>query len=375
MLKRISLQNFKCFKDRQDFHLGKFNIFSGYNGRGKSTLLQSILLLSQSLHRHGNLKTLDLKGCFIDLDLFEDLLTKGEKDDKILIEIESTIPGIQTVTFEYKEKTERQGFICNLIVNDVSKFDKAKGLGDVREENSEDILTVYPTDIDQLVSNISYVKADRRDPALYEQKDIMEDINPWGASGEHSLNVIKDSPEITSAISGYVHYIMEGGTISLKGEEKDSSVLRINIGNIDNKFDVKAVNHGFGYSYILPILVAALSSHDGILIVENPEAHLHPSAQSRLMLSLIRIANANNLQLMVETHSEHVLNALRLAVLKPEMSVSLEETSIYFFDKNSKPEKLEIDENGQIHPWPHGFFDQQDIDVTEILKLGILKGA
>lgn len=76
----------------------------------------------------------------------------------------------------------------------------------------------------------------------------------------------------------------------------------------------RSTNVGFGLTYSLPIFVAVLSSRPGSLILlENPEAHLHPKGQSRLG-EFLAIAASQGIQIVAETHSDHVLNGVRVAV-------------------------------------------------------------
>lgn len=115
----------------------------------------------------------------------------------------------------------------------------------------------------------------------------------------------------------------------------------------------------------------------GILLIENPEAHLHPLAQSRLMrLICKRLIECPHLQIFIETHSEHIINGARLCALKDDADLKAftnKDISIYFFDKDFSVKQLEVKKNGRIPNWPEGFFDQQTKDLNEIITLGIRK--
>lgn len=371
MINRITLENFKCFKNQTSFDLRNINIFTGYNGRGKSSLLQAILLLAQSVKSCESITTLAVKGCYVDLDLFEDLISKGTDNDKYLrININSNLNGFEKIGLKYKEKEDRIGKLCDFKINEESKFDVFKTLGDV-SEGEGDAVFYYPNKINDLFANVVFVSADRRGPSLFEQKELLDKENPCGVEGEHTLNVISRDEELNAQINELTNFIMDGGKIDIKGKDKDSAVLSLRYSTIDGNYQIKSVNHGFGYSYVLPILAAALRCKDGMLIIENPEAHLHPAAQSRLTQALVKICKNNNTQLFLETHSEHILNAVRLCTLKPEFGISHDDVSIYFFDKDFTVIPLKLDADGQIDPWPEGFFDQQENDLAEILQLGL----
>lgn len=129
---------------------------------------------------------------------------------------------------------------------------------------------------------------------------------------------------------------------------------------------------GKGVKSIWPVILTALSTPIGsVLYVENPELSLHPSGQSVIGDFLCRIA-ASGVSVVLETHSDHVFNAARLAVkskmLKPE------EVDTYFFSVTGEDEPtfsveiLSMDKNGKIPHWPKGFFDQFDTSLDQLLE-------
>jgi predicted ATPase len=176
--------------------------------------------------------------------------------------------------------------------------------------------------------------------------------------------------------SKWLAYIMDGAKLSLRGEDKEDSVLQLLLSNSD-LYDrkVKAINFGYGYSYILSIiLIALLAKPNSLVFIENPEAHLHPRAQSRLTELLCKLSEIG-VQVFIETHSEHVINRVRLSILKENMKLTHKDISIYFFGDNFDVTNLEINEDAQFINGNclDGFFDQQEIDTGEILKLGLFK--
>ena len=133
-----------------------------------------------------------------------------------------------------------------------------------------------------------------------------------------------------------------------------------------------ALNMGFGVSYSLPIVVALLSAREGdILVLENPEAHLHPRGQRKIG-ELVALAAANGVQIFMETHSDHVLNGIRLSVRNKKI-LSDKVKINYFYEYLSeegiqKHEKTspEIFEDGSLSNWPEGFFDEWDKAIDEL---------
>ena len=143
----------------------------------------------------------------------------------------------------------------------------------------------------------------------------------------------------------------------------------------------KPQNVGLGISYVLPVLVTLLTSWPGaIIIIENPEAHIHPRGQAKLG-ELIARAAAFGVQLFVETHSDHVINGVRVAVrdgiLKPE------DVNIAFFERRphqvlgvdgeicteiySEINPIRVDNNGMLSDYPKGFLDEWDNQLEELM--------
>lgn len=135
---------------------------------------------------------------------------------------------------------------------------------------------------------------------------------------------------------------------------------------------VRPANTGFGLSYCLPIVVAGLLTRPGaMLVVDSPEAHLHPSAQSAMGQFLARLA-AHGVQTVIETHSDHILNGIRLAALLPEHPFQKEEAMIHFLHRDQaglQHQEIEITASGKLSNYPKWFFDQSEMDMRHILNL------
>ncbi|MDF7798463.1 DUF3696 domain-containing protein [Pontiellaceae bacterium B1224] len=138
---------------------------------------------------------------------------------------------------------------------------------------------------------------------------------------------------------------------------------------------------GFGISQVLPVLVQCFyAPANSIIIMEQPEIHLHPNAQSALADVLIDVINSRengcdrNIQLVIETHSEHFLRRLQRRIA--EDAVSQEKVSAYFANVSRTPAKLEplqIDMFGSILNWPPNFFGDEMGDITGQAKAAIKK--
>ncbi len=379
MFTSLTLKNFKCFAGASTFDLKKINIFTGYNGRGKSTAMQSLLLLAQSLYDNKDLKDLLVNGLFCELGLFEDLINteSGLKEIHIGVETDRT-DGPQVVELSYKEKSDRKGIISGLIVDGKDYFETSGELGELEPTSGKLSLSNYPITINALFQNFAYVSADRLGPTAFEVKRDLYDNNPVGNNGAFRLNMLAGNNILKDRLADAISYVMDGGRIKVQGdgeEGKARDILKLFITAINSEKSIKSINSGFGYSYIIPILLAALTMKDGCLFIENPEAHLHPRAQSLLTKKLIEIALENSIQLFIETHSEHVVNAVRLCSLYDGAyeNFSNNDVSFFFFDKDLDIVKLRMCSDAQIEKWPLGFFDQAERDAAEILQKGLLK--
>ena len=115
-----------------------------------------------------------------------------------------------------------------------------------------------------------------------------------------------------------------------------------------------------------------LAPNDSFIIVENPEAHLHPSAQAKMMNEMIAVAKERRIQLIVETHSDHILNTSLRAV--KEHKLDLMDLQVLFFSNHTDDEghvearvqNLELNQMGHILNPPKQFFEQYSIDLRAL---------
>jgi predicted ATPase len=135
---------------------------------------------------------------------------------------------------------------------------------------------------------------------------------------------------------------------------------------------VRATNMGFGLSYALPVILAGLTAKSGgLLIVENPEAHLHPAGQSR-MGTFLGWLSSRGVQVILETHSDHVLNGVRRAIGEHKY-LAEDKAIVHFFESGEGDEpivhKLAFTTIGGVSHWPRGFFDQYQTDVAALGRI------
>lgn len=388
MLKSLSLSNFKCFKEKSVFELGKVTIFSGYNGRGKSSVLQSLLLLSQSALKDGKIDKLHIEGDWVKQGSYEDLIHASAENWDIEIGITSDDKTCENVELTYSPINDSLvGKLTKCFVNNEDYFGVV-GFAGGADAEAKSLVRELPRNFISQLCGIHYISANRRGPIRFvEQKEVPE-IQKVGKNGEDTINTLascnstfvemnlnvddKNEHSLANQVSSWMSFIMEenAGKVIVPDNDKDGKSNILSILYSDGKYCYIPDNVGFGYSYILGIIVTALIAKPGtIVIVENPEAHLHPSAQSRITQLLAKLAD-RGVQVFVETHSEHIMNGFRLTALRESFKLSNEDLSLYFFDKDLPAKHLNIEKNGRIKNWPIGFFDQAESDLAEIIRLG-----
>lgn len=384
MIKEVTLINYKCFQ-QQKFELSNINLFFGLNGRGKSSVLQSILLMGQSVLETNSLMDLIVSSNFLTLGDFNDIKSNLSDEKFVKFQFKTDVEKMENFSFEYMNnpKLLDRGLLKEFELNGIKSSEELISDGGTASLSSDNKSINYKDDsrILNIFKNIHYISADRIGPRLYVNKFGVGNLDKTGSKGENSINILssysgklneiffidQEKPQdLTELCQIWLNYIFDGARIKINNDSE--SVLALKINSRNNEKLYKSVNVGFGYSYVLSIvLTCLLSKENDILIFENPEAHLHPKAQSRLTHLFARLVE-NKVQLFIESHSEHILNGLRVTLANKNSKINQDMISSYFFDENFQVEKLNIDQKGFISNWPKDFFDQTDIDNSLIFN-------
>ncbi|EGD2938801.1 MULTISPECIES: AAA family ATPase [Enterobacterales] len=365
LINRIRLENFKCFTDSK-IEINQLTFLVGINSVGKSSVIQSFLMPMQSQHE----SDIELNGPLINLGEYNDILNIEASDDSIRI------------TVEVDNKSCTWGFEQGYI-------------SDNRQEVNLPFLSGDNSWLKEAKLGFQYISAERWGPR--DNVPVVRSHRPgWlGKNGEHLIDYLyslanetsmkslstlhENDPRIHSdATSTTILSSIEAwlGEIS-PGVSFDIDVYReanigwglFSYGGDSNKY--RAGNIGFGISYSLSIIAAIVGAKKGdILLIENPEAHIHPRGQSKLG-QLIAFAAEAGIQLLVETHSEHIINGARIAVRKKILQH--DKLFIYYFEKPLNTispiiKQIKSDKRASLDQWPEGFFDQTIIDMETIIK-------
>jgi predicted ATPase len=363
MITEINLHNFKCFKE-EFIPIKPLTFLSGVNGMGKSTIIQSLLLLRQSMRK----KSFELNGELFEFGYYEDIYSEFADDEKLSISLENTEGDKHTWE---SIVTTRNG----------------ETVGE-RKSWPEEVTPPY----NLFEDGFQFLSAERWGPRITTPLNTGDIPNSYlGKYGEFLVSVLKEyeykplpnekltahrdtcSRDVHEQITAWMNEISPGAAFRAETiKEADSGLYTFNYrSKIGPTRSFRPTNVGFGLSYTLPILTALLTAkEDALILIENPEAHLHPRAQ--MMLGrLLGICASAGVQLIVESHSDHILNGIRIAV--KEGLVSKDNVIFHFINR---PDILDISStniitpiisnDGKLSSWPNGFFDAWD-DALDLL--------
>jgi len=367
MIRFMRMENFKCF-EKQEIELGALTLLSGLNGMGKSTVLQALLLLRQSYQQGLLQKTgLALNGDLVSIGTAQDALFEDAKEEKIGFELNLENGCKGKWRFNYNKEA------------DVLDLD--------RSPSSDNI---YQSSL--FNDEFHYLQAERLGPRRFFEMSVfqVQQHRQIGTRGEFAAHLLSsygaekisnkslaypktESLKLRDQVEAWLEEISPGTRIHIdlhKGMDLVNLEYSFVTGkHVSNSF--RSTNVGFGLTYTLPVIVALLVSDTGSLImIENPEAHLHPKGQVRIG-ELTALAASCGIQVIIESHSDHILNGIRLAVYNQKISPDI--VRLHYFERKDFNQGQisvvtpKIDKNGRIDRWPDGFFDVWDECLETLL--------
>jgi predicted ATPase len=372
MINKLKLHNFKAYKD-QEFVFSNLTVFCGTNSVGKSTAIQALSIPLQSYFDF----SAALNGDLVELGYLDDVHHQNAEDAslEIALEVDSYV-----MSWGYRDIDQQEAESNKNLSTIVPPSDKSKA------------------GLREIVDTIQFLQAERYGPRInYELATSGGFHKDWlGTKGEFTseflsrsgrserlfvgaVNVSEDAlldprlhpqEEQTSLVpqlDAWLKEISPGMSVTSKLFKEAST--SVNVFEQNGNKALKPHNVGFGVSYALSIVTALLYTRKGgLVIIENPEAHLHPKGQSYLG-RLIALTAQAGVQVIVETHSDHLLNGIRV-VTRLEDGFDPKLFTLYYISQNegeSNAEKITITKDGKLSNWPDGFFDQQAQDMFMIM--------
>lgn len=374
MIKSLTIENFKAFDKTPEIKLGKISLLTGINGRGKSSLLQVLLLLSQSVRKQNSLQYLLTNGDWVNLGDFSEIINKSCRAEEAPVVLQFTTDSEKDNDFRlsYKYNSEKEfGELVSMIVNQHETFSEFSGYNDDAMPKENTIVSVPLFSGYTGLMNLKqlyYISAERICAQNEETEDRLTDTYRLDRQGRNILNIIyRQGNEFQEKIEKHLSSIFDGATFHIT---KEDNALHLYMDSLDNGNHFLPVNVGYGYGYVLLLLTAGLlAQKNEIIIVENPEAHLHPSAQAALMRFFISEVMSRDVQIIMETHSDHIVNASLIAVRQEK--IQNEDVKILFFSRNEEKrvliQNLEITKKGRIKNPPVSFCDQYAMDMHALM--------
>lgn len=382
MIEAFKIANFKSHKET-NLSLGNLTLLTGVNGVGKSTVIQSLLLLRQTYRKRGFRLGLDLNKPLCDIGTAHEAWYRAANGNPIVFELSVDGKSLKWV-FDPKETLDKtfiplhEECINGAVLNELSLFNNdfqyisALRVAGKSSYGKDDIAVMSERQI-----SIDYGQGELVAHFLFQygNQPIHEDIaKVLGVEAED------DSRYLIAQVQLWEQAISPGVTVRAEKTIEDNITIKYGFeaeGANKPLQNLRSENVGFGISYALPVIVALLSAKPGALIlIENPEAHLHPEGQA-MMAQLIALVAQAGVQVVIETHSDHIINGVFVACKRYEQQrrgLDKKKVCLYYMGQKDErhatvTQKIEINNAGQIEYQPKGFFDRIEIDLTYLMGL------
>lgn len=382
MITQVHIRNFKALKNIE-IELRNLSLFTGVNGMGKSSLTQALLLLRESLRRSNfQFDTgLSIRTSSLNLGTGKDVFYQyAAKDDTL------------DIFLEFDKKYSLECSFKFTPTYDVFPAKEHKFIEDDRLIPWQNNLTENISYLSLFDNSFQFLRAEHFIPAetypsSYADVEANKTVGLFGEFAPYYLYVFGDDKleyenllqkDVTNNLlrqtGAWLRYISPGISLNVKKLPGSEQII------LDYQFDTKIdktnaykpVNVGFGINYVLPVIVSLLAARPGkTIVIENPESHLHPRGQSKLGELIARVAQ-NGVQLIIESHSDHIFNGIRVAV--KDVLLDPKNFNCWYFERAindsehySVASEILVDKNGQLNIYPKGFIDEWNIQLRKLL--------
>lgn len=453
MLRRIGLSNFKCWKEL-DIELAPITLLFGANSSGKTAILQSLLMLKQTVASRDSSQHLNFGGGprdYVDLGSYRDLVLEHDEDEPIGMKLgwDTTAHSvfqrrlsyvrarpISSITLEHSVswRWENDVFVNHLgyrasgnkyfdcfirldrrgadsyAVDHSDSLQSTYAYIDADEESITEILSpdtvpeaprncyLLPLNVqlrddndgnrsyephfergfDNLMVKFRYLGPLRQYPQRFYQwtgERNTEVVKPDGADTFAALvSSVRDQSTLREEVAKWLRELDLTETLGIRATGSHSRFYEVTV-NIEG-VESALLDVGFGISQVLPVITMLLSAPEGsIILLEQPELHLHPNAQAGLADLMLEVAETRHLQLIVESHSEHIVRRMqrRIAEASPAFATP-ENIKMYYCqpgEGGATIDEVDVDRFGQIANWPEKFLGDISGDIHSMAKAAI----
>ena len=450
MLRRIGLQNFKCWREL-DIELAPITLFFGVNSSGKTSVLQSLLLLKQTVASRDPKEHLNFGGepsDYAELGSYHDLIYEHDPTGDLHLSLhwDLTHEAIEELAVAgwVEDKTDKRTLYPSMSMSyeaswgfeheislkrlEYTLFEENRDtdkLVATRQQDNQYRLSHFHRDT--LGSSIHFVEYETKLISAPYNSHLFSDGFILQAVGSHvTTSTMYISVQLGRLLQRLYYlgplrqyprriYSWTGGTPSLIDPDGANTMEMLissarNDGTLLNKtenrlrsldlvdgFSVKPIDQdqrrfeaiatiggvesslrdvGFGVAQVLPAVAMLLSAPEGsIVLLEQPELHLHPNAQAALADLLLDVAEKRNLQLIVESHSEYIVRRLQRRIAEAKHSYATTgKIKMYYCEpgeSGSTANEVKLDRFGQISKWPKRFLGDISGDIHSMAKAAI----
>ncbi len=348
MLKKLHIKNFKSWEDTGEMEMAPITMFFGGNSSGKSSILQFLLMLKQTANSYDKAQMLNFGGKendIIDFGNFRDVIFNHEIDRVLEFDIDENVdtwPRFLKAEVTYKS-------------DKISAKISHKNLPEPKTKLS---LASCLTGLNSMES-IEYLGPLRQFPKRqYQWKNTSP--STVGKEGEYAIDAILAEKKESILEKKIATALQKMGLVESfrVAQIPTTDLYQILIKKTSASTEVLLPDVGFGVSQILPVLTSLFYSPIGsIIILEQPEIHLHPKAQTEFADVVVEAVKERKIQVIIESHSEHFLTRIQTRIA--EGTLSKDAAKLYFCKNEigkSELEELKIDDSGRIENWPKDFF-------------------
>ncbi|AFZ56076.1 DUF3696 domain-containing protein [Anabaena cylindrica FACHB-243] len=393
-VKSISFENYKAFYEKQTMQLKPITILIGKNSSGKSSIAKLFTLLENSL-KGDNDEPLLLKNNGVELGAdFDHLFPENnpggitlnfqiifENNIQLAVGLLKKVDGYGLDIFQWKYKDQKQEFDLEDLepfgggyLNDINQkfyecefkgFIPNKFVKEGTNENLSENFIIPKIDVD-------YIGPFRILPQRCFSLHGQIKFRDTGITGENAylmlgVSKLEKKDKLYEKVGQWYKEHFDGWELIVDNTSK-KPLIQILL--LKNDTEVNIMDVGQGMNQALPLVVRANVTNrpDSIIVLEQPELHLHPAAHGDLAELFAKSAKENNQTFIIETHSENIILRLRKLIVENDFGFTKDDLVIYWIEdaelKGKELREITVDEEGVLSDWPEGVFNE---NVKEII--------